>query len=125
MEHVLPLLLQRAWQARPHQGRGHWSAASAWRWEMLLPGLVLALIASALRLTLILRYPLLYDVDAYGRWLNRAHPLSAPWVPLFQLCLYALTRLADSILAVRLLAAFFGVTAVLAFWLLVHRAFSP
>jgi hypothetical protein len=86
---------------------------------------VLALIAGALRLGLILRYPLLYDGDAYGRWLSRASPFDSPWVPLFQLCLYALTRLADSILAIRLLSALFGVTAVLAFWLLLRRAFGP
>jgi hypothetical protein len=117
MKHAFLPCLHRGGQGLSHQGR--------WRWEVWLPGLVLALCASALRLALILRYPLLYDEDAYGRWLNRAHPFDSPWVPLFQLCLYVLTRLADSILAVRLLAALFGVTAVLAFWVLLRRAFGP
>jgi len=96
-----------------------------WPWDALLPVLALALIAGALRLALILRYPLLYDGDALGRWQERGHPFASPWVPLFQLCVYALTRLADAILAVQLLSAFFGATATLAFWLLLRRAFGP
>jgi hypothetical protein len=82
------------------------------------------LVALALRLTLVLRYPLLYDIDAYGRFTNRAHPFNTPWTPLFQVVIYLLTRVADSILAVRLLSAFFGATAALAFWLLLRRAFG-
>ncbi len=112
-------------RASQHRGRQGFISLTGWRWETLLSGLALALIAGALRLDLILRYPLLYDGDAYGRWLNRTSPFDSPWVPLFQLCLYLLTRLADSILAIRLLSAFFGVTAVLAFWLLLCRAFDP
>jgi hypothetical protein len=94
-------------RVHPHRQRQGFFALTGWRWEILLSGLVLALIAGALRLGLILRYPLLYDGDAYGRWLSRASPFDSPWVPLFQLCLYALTRLADSILAIRLLSALF------------------
>ncbi|HEU5200802.1 MAG TPA: glycosyltransferase family 39 protein [Ktedonobacterales bacterium] len=94
-----------------------------WSWAAL-PALMLALIAAGLRLELLLRYPLLYDGDAYGRWLSRNQPFQSPWVPLFQLCLFALTRLADTIFAVQLLAVCFGVTAILAFWLLLYRAFG-
>src|ERR1051326_8033547 len=106
------------------------SLSSAWRairdryWGAAWPGILIAGVALVLRLTLILRYPLLYDSDAYGRWANRDHPFSAPWVPLFQVAIYLLTRVADSILALRVLSAFFGATAVLAFWLLVRRAFG-
>jgi hypothetical protein len=99
-------------------------AIGGWPWGAACPGLVVLLVALALRLVLILRYPLLYDVDAYGRWLSRDHPFSTPWVPLFQVALYVLTRFADSILAARLLSAYFGATAALAFWLLLRRAFS-
>ncbi len=99
-------------------------AISGWPWRAAWPGLAITLTALALRLALVLRYPLLYDVDAYGRWLSRDHPFSAPWVPLFQVVIYLLTRFADSILAVRLLSACFGATASLAFWLLLRRAFG-
>jgi hypothetical protein len=103
----------------------HLRAWRQWPWRAAWPGIALALAALALRLAFISRYPLLYDVDAYGRWLERDHPFSSPWVPLFQVCLYLLTRLADSILAVRLLSAVFGAAAALAFWLLLRRAFGP
>jgi hypothetical protein len=98
-------------------------AMPGWSWEML-PTLALALIAAGLRLELLLRYPLLYDGDAYGRWLGRNQPFQSPWVPLFQLCIFALTRLVDTIFAVQILAICFGVTAILAFWLLLYRAFG-
>jgi hypothetical protein len=105
-----------------------WDAArraiGGWRWGAAWPGLCVMLIALGLRLALILRYPLLYDGDGYGRWLSRNQPFNTPWVPLFQVAIYLLTRVADSILAVRLLSAFFGATAVLAFWLLLRRAFG-
>lgn len=120
-------------KAVPHRHRcserrtQHWflllPARPGWYWE-LFPALALALIAAALRLELLLRYPLLYDGDAYGRWLERSNPFQAPWVPLFQLSIFLLTRLADSIFAVQLLAVCFGVTAILAFWLLLYRAFG-
>ena len=98
-------------------------APPGWYWEAL-PALALALIAAALRLELLLRYPLLYDGDAYQRWLGRSQPFQFPWVPLFQLCIFALTRLADSIFAIQMLAVCFGATAILAFWLLLYRAFG-
>ena len=98
-------------------------AVSGWYWQAF-PALALALIAAAPRLELLLRYPLLYDGDAYGRWLDRSAPFQSPWVPLFQLCIFVLTRLADSIFAIQLLAVCFGVTATLAFWLLLYRAFG-
>jgi hypothetical protein len=90
----------------------------------LWPGLLVLLVALLLRVMLILQYPLLYDVDAYGRWTTRAQPFNTPWVPLFQVALYLLTRVVDSILAARLLSAFFGATAALAFWLLLRRGFG-
>jgi hypothetical protein len=99
------------------------SAVPGWSWAAL-PALALALIAAGLRLELLLRYPLLYDGDAYGRWLGRDQPFQSPWVPLFQLCIFALTRLADTIFAVQVLAICFGITAILAFWLLLYRAFG-
>jgi hypothetical protein len=99
-------------------------AIGGWRWGAAWPGLVVALVALGLRLALVLRYPLLYDVDAYGRWTSRDHPFSTLWVPLFQVALYLVTRVADSILAARLLSVFFGATAALAFWLLLRRAFA-
>ena len=99
------------------------TAIYGWYWR-LLPALALVLIAAGLRLKLLLHYPLLYDGDAYGRWLGRNQPFQSPWVPLFQLCIFALTRLADTIFATQLLAVCFGVTAVLAFWLLLYRAFG-
>ncbi|HEU5370370.1 MAG TPA: glycosyltransferase family 39 protein [Ktedonobacterales bacterium] len=114
MEPDLPFLL-RSWLRR---------AIGGWRWSAAWPGLFVTLVALGLRLALVLRYPLLYDIDAYGRWTSRDHPFSAPWVPLFQVALYLLTRVADSIVAVRLLSAFFGATAALAFWLLLRRAFG-
>jgi hypothetical protein len=101
-----------------------WRAISDWPWDAAWQGMLVTLVALVLRLTLILHYPLLYDSDAYGRWANRDHPFSAPWVPLFQVTIYLLTRVADSILALRLLSAFFGATAVLTFWLLLRRAFG-
>ncbi len=108
---------------RAQQERERLQLSLGWRWTMIAS---LALIAGALRVALVLRYPLLYDSDAYGRWLLRDQPFNEqPWLPLFQVCLYLLTRVADSILAVRLLSAGFGVTAVLAFWLLLCRAFGP
>ncbi|HLW00663.1 MAG TPA: glycosyltransferase family 39 protein [Ktedonobacterales bacterium] len=99
-------------------------AIIGWPWGTVCPGLVVLVVALALRLALVLRYPLLYDVDAYGRWLTRDHPFSTPWVPLFQVALYVLTRLADSVLAARLLSACFGAAAVLSFWLLLRRPFG-
>jgi hypothetical protein len=107
-----------AWKAarRALVGGKSWGAAA--------PGLLVFLVALALRLALVLRYPLLYDVDAYGRWLSRDHPFNTPWVPLFQVALYVLTRFADSMLAARLLSACFGATAALSFWLLLRRAFG-
>ena len=93
-------------------------------WSAAWPGLFVLLVALLLRLALILRYPLLYDIDAYGRWTSRAEPFNTPWVPFFQVTLYLLTRVVDSILAARLLSAFFGATASLAFWLLLRRAFG-
>ncbi|SRR5579883_818353 len=119
MEQEVPLV------ARPAKHGISWMAARrGWFWQGA-PGILVALIGLALRLALIWRYPLLYDGDAYGRWLDRDHPFDSPWVPLFQVCIYLLTRLADSILAVRLLSAFFGATAALCFWLLLRRAFGP
>lgn len=125
MAHVVSFSGEIWRQAHTHRWRWPFPVLSGWRWAVLLPGLLLALSAGVLRLALILRYPLLYDGDAYGRWLNRAAPFNSPWVPLFQLCLYVLTRLADSILAVRLLSALFAVSAVMAFWLLLCRTFGP
>ncbi len=124
MKPVLPFAM-RDWLRLPAPA-ARWSAArraiGGWRWGAAWPGLFVALVALALRLALVLRYPLLYDSDAYGRWTSRDHPFSTPWVPLFQVALYLLTRVADSILAARLLSAFFGATAALAFWLLLRRA---
>jgi hypothetical protein len=124
MERDLPL-------ARSGWLRWHaplWSMARrvviGWRWSAVWPGLLVALAALALRLALILSYPRLYDADAYGRWLSRDQPFSSPWLPLFQVALYLLTRLADSILAARVLSACFGAAAVLAFWLLLRRPFG-
>lgn len=101
-----------------------WHAISDWYWRAAWPGILLALAALVLRLVLILHYPLLYDSDAYGRWANRDHPFTFPWVPLFQVVIYLLTRVANSILALQVLSAFFGATAVLTFWLLLRRAFD-
>ncbi len=125
MDQGIPLSAYRAERSHAPRWMARLLAWRGWAWEALLPGCILALIAGALRLALILRYPLLYDGDALGRWLGRAHPFDSPWVPLFQVCIYVLTRLADSILAVRLLSAFFGATATLAFWRLLRRAFGP
>lgn len=113
----------RYWERRTQRRFLLLPARPGWYWAAF-PALALALIAAALRLELLLRYPLLYDGDAYGRWLERSNPFQAPWVPLFQLCIFLLTRLADSIFAVQLLAVCFGVTAILAFWLLLYRAFG-
>lgn len=113
----------RYWERRTQRQFRSLPALAGWYWSAF-PALALALIAAALRLELLLRYPLLYDGDAYGRWLERSNPFQAPWVPLFQLCIFLLTRVADSIFAVQLLAVCFGVTAILAFWLLLYRAFG-
>lgn len=123
MEQDLPLSTDRGlrWTA-PLSGAAR--TITGWRWSAAWPALCVALVALALRLALIARYPLLYDGDAYGRFLSRDHPFNAPWVPLFQVIIYLLTRVADSILAVRLLSAFFGATAALAFWLVLRRAFG-
>jgi type IV secretory pathway TrbD component len=72
----------------------------------------------AVRLWLILAFPIVFGGDSMMRLANRNHILLSYQLPLLQLCIYLVSQLSPNIIGIRLFMAALGALATLGFYLL-------